>query len=264
MPRWLKFTGIGCLGLLALIVLLSASAYVMVRISGDRSIATGEAVDREHPDAHAYTPAADGGLTPDRLERFLDVRETLAPFCGRMTTAAIDFSRMDELEKSDKEPGAGQFFSLTGRVVGSAFFVARDISRYITLRNESLLAVRMGLGEYTWLYSLIYHSWQERRPTSFMFARDDEPAVFTDRVLPQLREMVARRAAMEGAGSFWRDEAAALRADPRRRPFADGLPPAMAAALEPYRDRLTELYCAETDELDVTRVEREGLGYEHR
>ena len=69
-----------------------------------------------------------------------------------------------------------------------------------------------------------------------------------------------------GAGEplrAWREELAALEADPRRIPFADGLPEPLALRLEPHRIELENLYCPVICELDLTRTFREGIGYEH-
>ena len=63
----------------------------------------------------------------------------------------------------------------------------------------------------------------------------------------------------------WRSEAAKLRGDPRRVPFADGLPPELEAQLGPLRPELQKLACPAAAELDVVRTEpRRVMGYDHR
>ncbi len=144
------------------------------------------------------------------------------------------------------------------------------MSAYLDLRNRALLAVDMGLGEFTWLQTIIYHAWLGKPVQRFALARPEEPRVFQDRVVPQLREMIRRHvAAATSAGATdedlapWREELAALADDPERIPFADGLPPAIAASLEPYRAALQEAWCPATQELDVSVTIREGIGFEH-
>ena len=56
LPVWLKGTGIGSLGLLALPVLVLVVGTVFVNVSGQRDIATLAQLGRAHPDAAAYTP----------------------------------------------------------------------------------------------------------------------------------------------------------------------------------------------------------------
>ncbi len=70
----------------------------------------------------------------------------------------------------------------------------------------------------------------------------------------------------EGARNLavWRAELVALQNDPRRRPFQDGLPPALAGSLEPFREDLERLFCPATCELDLMRTERTGIWYDHR
>jgi len=55
-----------------------------------------------------------------------------------------------------------------------------------------------------------------------------------------------------------------LQADPQRLPFADGWPSALTRELESYRAELEATFCPATEELDLTRTEREGIGFEHR
>ena len=59
-------------------------------------------------------------------------------------------------------------------------------------------------------------------------------------------------------------ELAALQANPERLPFAEGLPARLTIELESYREDLLRLHCPATDELDLTRTEREGIGFEHK
>jgi hypothetical protein len=81
------------------------------------------------------------------------------PMCPKFTKFAEDLARMDDLGKQSDKPDKGEVFRALTRVSGSVMGMAADIGQLNQLRNEALLAHRMGLGEYTWLYVLAYHSW---------------------------------------------------------------------------------------------------------
>lgn len=270
-PAWLKGTGLGCLGLLVLLVLAAIVGTVFVNVSGQRDIATLAQLDREHPDAGAYTPPVDGRIPPDRLAKFLAVRRALAVHCAELGDATERFRRMEQYGEADEDSlRMREFFRDTGRALGGMFRLAGRIGRYLEQRNRALLAEGMGLGEYTWIQVTAYQGWLREPHRRFALAREDEPRIFQDRVVPQLREMIRRHLeARERTGASpselapWRQELAALTADPERAPFADGVPPEIAASLEPFREELREVWCPATCELDLTVTIREGIGFEH-
>jgi hypothetical protein len=144
--------------------------------------------------------------------------------------------------------------------------VGRDFGDYVTARNEALLAQEMGLGEYTWIYVVAYHSWLGHPPVKAIEGRSRKN-VFHDRVLPQVREMIRRHLA-GAAGSptavAWRSELEALDDVRERIPFEDGLPRELEDSLEPFRDELERLACPAASELDVVLTVRSGIGYDHR
>ncbi len=269
-PTWLKATGLGCLGLLAVVVLVLGASYVLVQVANTRDIASLERLAREQPGPGTYTPPATA-IAADRLHRFLEVRGLLARDCPELTSAVTAFAAMDSLSGRGDDPSTGELLGKVGQATRGLLTVARRAGGHLATRNRALLAAGMGLGEFTWIQVLAYHGWLGLPPTRFVLARQDEPRVFQDRVVPQVRRMMRRLvAARERAGADpaelapWRRELAALDADPERVPFADGVPPGLAASLEPFRGDLEASWCQATCEVDLTVTEREGIGFEHR
>jgi len=268
---WRKPLGIGCLALLGVGLLAAGGALVFVRVTGDRDIRTLAQLNASLPDAATFTPEFDGGVAPARLERYLAVRDALAGGCAEFGEFAAAAAAVDGLANAEEEPAAGPFFRDAGRAIKGVFGVARRLGRRLETRNRALLAEGMGLGEFTWLQVVAYHGWLRKPATPFALARAGEPRILEDRVFAQARAMIRRLvAAHEKAGlpqadaDPWRRELAALDADPARAPFADGVPPAVAATLEPYRARLEDLWCEATCEVDLSVTEHEGIGFEHR
>ena len=73
MPRWLMGCGIGC-GVVVVLVLaaITVGAVSLNRMLGDVDRATEmrAEIDERFDTAENFTPAADGSVAPDRLERF--------------------------------------------------------------------------------------------------------------------------------------------------------------------------------------------------
>ena len=274
-PPWFKAGGVGCLAVSALSVVVVLAVYAFVRLSGERDIHSREALSRVLPDASSFTPAGDRSLAPERLEAFLAVRRRLAVHCQEFAGIESAFARMDSYDGSAGSPSAaesdpGGFARDLGRALKAFVSVARRLGAYLETRNRTLLEEGMGLGEFTWIQVVAYHAWLGEPTRRFVLARPDEPRVFQDRVVPQVREMIRRHlAASERAGAPgielapWRRELAALDRNPERVPFADGPPPALAGSLEPYREALRSVWCPATQELDLVVTVRDGLGFEH-
>jgi len=151
------------------------------------------------------------------------------------------------------------------QLLSTPFLIGRDLGDYVSKRNEVLLANEMGLGEYTWIYVITYHAWLGR-PRARLFATADRPGIYDQRVDRQIGEMVARHVA-RGATvdrDEWQAEADAFATDPTRIVFHDGLPPALAASLEPYRQEMVALDCPAAGELEVVLTIDTGAWYDHR
>ena len=134
----------------------------------------------------------------------------------------------------------------------------------------------MGLGEYTWLYWLVYNAWlghpaddselhdiieaHQRGDGSVRIHMDNatEPERLTWRlrrdVTAMLTNLEAELAADGGRASVHdlvAQELERLEADPTRVPWQDGLPAALAEGLEPFRDRLEATYSRATNPFEL-------------
>jgi hypothetical protein len=262
--RKLKQYALGCGLLLVLVVVGLAVVTASVFLGYRSAYAVRSELDRGYATQDGYTPPATGAIPAERLERFLAVRQALLPLCEKVSAHQQMFARMQGHHDAERAPD-GSLVRDAFRMVTSMFRVGRDYGDYVTARNEALLEQRMGLGEYTWIYFVAYHSWLDQPLARAMEGRSKD--VYFDRVLPQVREMVRRQvAAMEdvAAAVEWRSELEALDAFPTRVPFEGDLPAELEASLEPFRDELERLACPAASELDVVLTVRSGIGYDHR
>jgi len=269
---WLARAGVGCGFLIMLIVLAAGGLWLNIRLLSGRAVGTREQLEEAYGPVDRYTPAVDGTLPAERVERFLAVRASLSAGCDEFTALKATFdtmaSRVDRLhaEEAERELEGKDLLPLLtagGGALKRMAGLGPALGRYEIARNRALLDHDMGLGEYTWIYVTAYYGYLERRPESFALDKQHRPRIFQDRVREEILGML-RRLAAEGADDGWREELGALEADPDRVPFAEGVPGVLAASFEPYRDPLERSFCPATSELDVMRTEKDGWRFEHR
>lgn len=213
-----------------------------------------------------FVPAAGPGVPADRLELFLGVRESLAGPRQELAAAIAGLT---------PTAGAGGFLHGLG-AARAGLSIAPSAIAFVGARNRALLDAGMGLGEYTWLYWLVYHGWlghpvDDSLLHELMAAREAEDGATEMRfeggpereqlvrrlradvtaMLENLESRLAADAERRPLLEAVRSELAALAADPERLPFADGLPAPLATGLEPWRDRLEGCYSKATNPFEL-------------
>ena len=264
--KWLAGCGIGC-GLMILAAGgIGTCGYLGVRNIKDRAerLDAGlEAVTAEYGRPDEYTPPADGVVPAGRLELFLDVRAALAPARNELGAVLVELD-------TGTEGGRGVL-----NKIRAGMSLLPGMFDFIDERNRVLLDRGMGVGEYTYIYSLAYYAWLGKDPgdgpdfavtdhgedgdgTSFRWegGRED-PGDVRERRRDDLRRQLNRlQAAMlanqleaaraAGADPAWLErlaaEAEALDMERERLMWQDGLPAPIVAGLEPHRDRLEAAY----------------------
>ena len=250
--------GIGC-GAVALIFLLvigggiffarqMADQYRGVHDSeADLLAATGEVV--------AWRAPLRGVPTTERLDAFLAVRTDLSEWRTRLTGAVETFLA------SRRAGGSGPFH--WWRLFRAGSDLAPVYAGFWTARNEALLARRMNPAEYIYLYVLAYYADLGRPPDDGYqqaaggetSAAPEGAAVERQRMLAELRDVLLPilttmpflnpETPEPGDGLTAAEvgrELERLARAPERLPWQDGLPPALAPAFAPYRQRLAPLY----------------------
>lgn len=262
--QWLTGCGIGC-GVFVLIAVVAGvgGSFVLMGKFKD-AIAAREILEEVHGSQADYIPSADGVIDTQRIEAFLEVRSAAMEVCPEFEQMTRQFSRMDNLsEDASHREIFGEVMSLSKEV----FRMMPRLGGFFRARNMSLLEVDMGLGEYTYIYTLAYHDQLLDGCDDAVFGSPD----LGQRIHAALRQMMENqlgamndRLAVDDAGLVaWRDtlrrEVEHLRDDPERLPWQDGLPPRIAAAIEPFQRRLDAVYCAATMGLEFTRNRQRGL-----
>ncbi len=284
--KWPLGCGIGCAAAVALVLLLGFWGILFVRHTVsefDEAIAARQRLEQRFGPPASYVPPPDGRIAPDRLEAFLTVRRDTAP------TREAMIRSIGALEERNREREGrswlrrlrdGLHLTRTGLGLGI------ELADFYTARNEALLREGMGLGEYSYLYGLVYYAWlgmwrgeespggaEEREKARAPAILSDQRRRLAHRLQILLDNQWAALTAREGPGgaadtmagaaaAAWRRElaaeVAACKADPERIPWQDSLPPRITELLAPFRERLEAIYSPLSDPFELTRNRRRG------
>jgi hypothetical protein len=190
--KWLIGCGGGCAAIIVISILALIGAGVMFKRPFDKAIDAREILDTTYGTGEDFVPPVDG-LSPDRIKRFLAVRKGLEELCGDFEAIGEDFEHMEKLDSAGDEPSTGEVLKGVGNILGSVMQMPGLIGKLAVRRNELLLENEMGLGEYTWIYVLAYHSWLGYDPnTSF---DDEDSGVMTRRTRHLMQSLMRNHAA---------------------------------------------------------------------
>ena len=283
--KWLIGCGIGCGVMLIILVGIGSCTYFGVKSIGNRVEeleASGEALSDLYGDVDDYAPPADGIITDERMEAFLQVRREVAWGENDLSRhlAVLD-GRPDE---NGKKPGTIAKITSGVKFIPAIFEFAEE-------RNRALLDQGMGIGEYAYIYLLGFYAFLDkdlRDGPSFSVMDDDdehddgvnwsyksgdqdEEAIrekrkrelrdhlndlgrdYLKNQLAALRdgEPLAAGLDAEAWGRQLDAEIDLLRDEPLRLPWEEGLPAHIAAALEIYRGDLEESYDDLVSPIDI-------------
>jgi hypothetical protein len=301
--KWLLGCGIGCGVVLLLGIFLGVGGglFISHTLKGFNSaIETRQQLDEAYGQITEFTPAQAGAVPAERMEAFLTVREALGPMRERLTASFDDLmvgAKRMETEEGKAIDKIRQVLKL-GRI---GLGLGPLLGEFYQVRNQSLLEMEMGLGEYVYIYAMGYYQLLGESPddgpdedrVQVDVTEDDQGiVVITDemeeweddedwddsqrhhqashrrlsrRLLAMVQNQLAALDSLDTtqARVSWRDslvgEIEACQADRLRLPWQDGLPPALAASLEPYRDRLEATYDPVANAFELSRHRKKGM-----
>lgn len=265
----------GCaVGCLLVVVALGGLAWMGYRWAKTAAEVIEEAeraedrLETEYGSVREFTPPVDGRVAVDRVEAFLAVRELMAP-----QRTALSDSVAAIAPASDGGVVSGL------RAARAGISMAPRILEFAKTRNEAMLEVGMGPGEYAWIYWLTYHGWLghpvgESLLNDILEARSESDGSMQMHIdgmdvehaerqlrrdlhamLRNLQDEIAADPERVELSGLVADELAAIDDDPRRMPWGDGLPEAFVAGLDPYRDRLEASYSPATNPFELLQLD---------
>ena len=218
--------------------------------------------------ATRYTPPVDGVIEPDRLERFIRVRQAVQANCRTFQTIMDNVIRLETLE-SDPNLSAGQKASEGFASVKSMFSAAPTFLEFMDARNSALLAEEMGLGEYIYLYLATYGELLAQESQG-RYA-DQEEAYLSPRARKEYVQILGNQlsalqaadqdASLVALAAELQAEITALGDGSHSSPWPDGPPARTGESLAPYHDQLSELYCEGIVRVEILQKNR-GFSFE--
>lgn len=283
--KWLIGCGIGCGVIILLILLLIGTGvfFASKAVQGFKAVEeVNEELETRYGAIDSYCPPADGGITDDRIVRFVAVRDSLIEVSGEITDRINELSDNIQRLENDNVKSFSDVFQMITKGAG----VVPQLADYYYTRNRALLANGMGPGEYLYLYFTVYYGFlgydpgdgppfkimdhhNRRRGLDWESGDEDdlsEAEIRANRrlwVISMVHELMlpmleCQLDSLETCGAVnrgWKRalnrEVEAMRADPDRLVWKDGLPSALSDPLAPYRTELALRYDAMLNPLEV-------------
>jgi hypothetical protein len=263
--HWRRGCGIGCVVILGLSVLLIGGGSLILMGPFRNAIETRQALVEQFGEDEDFTPTADGSIPAPRLEAFLQVREAVFATCGVLAEAHSHFEAMEQFDDQE-EVDKGEVMKAAWQSVKAAMGMGPKMGHFFEVRNNALMTAGMGLGEYSYIYAVAYGS--------RTLALDQDATLlggsFTRRVHHLLRKILQNQLdLMDAEGERWLDteERYLLKEEIDRLievddalPWSGGVPPALAASLAPYEERLVALFCPDTVGMELIRNKKMAKG----
>jgi hypothetical protein len=266
---WLKGCGLGC-GIVSLLAAGACVAGMMYFKSLFRGVSAAEA-SREKLVASlgeigAYVPPPSGAIPGPRLSIFLTVRESLKEAPARLEASIARIPSDEEFQGQD---------NVVGKVLeglGAVRTLIDQVGAYLEARDHELLRQEMGIGEYVYIYGLVYYSWLGHDPEDGPeivrhVGGEDGRAVrlrYRRYFLPVLQAQLAsldeqpRLSVDDGWRSTLAREIRRFEDDPGRVMWQDGLPAPIRESLEPFRARLETTYSRTTNCFELPLAKHEA------
>lgn len=161
-PKTGSGCGTGCLSLLIIMVLAVAGSYFLIR---DR-LASLEEIEESsnqleliYGSIYEFTPGLDTKYNLERTARFLQARSIIKDEIDELENGLSDIQL--EIDDIKDDTSLWDVFTL----IKSGFGLIPEIVRYYKARNNALMEVQMGLGEYLYIYTNAYFVLLKKSPS---------------------------------------------------------------------------------------------------
>ncbi|MEJ2244898.1 MAG: hypothetical protein P8Y80_02250 [Acidobacteriota bacterium] len=273
--NWLLGCGLGCAGLIAVIILIMVWGISLGR-NARRGFYTAEAtrkiLEEKFGAPGDFFPAADGSIPAARLEIFLAVREATQEYRTNIIHFFSDIPTNEDAGREFDGKPLGKKIGTIFQRMRSAVGMGEDIGHLLEARNQALLDKGMSPGEYTYLYVLAYYSWLSHSPgdgpgnnanTSYVMVRVPSQ---THRDLIGMLSNQLDSLADTGDTEKWNQwrsdlegEIEEMKNNEGRVPWKDSLPQKTAESFQPFRDRLEQTYSPITNPFELSLPTRRDL-----
>ena len=213
--------------------------------------------------AEEYTPPLDGSIKLQRIEAFIRVREAVQPGCADYQAVLKGINHLDKLE-TDPESSPSEAASTGLQGLKSAFSAGPRMVKFSTKRNQALLAEKMGLGEYLYIYLTTYGEQLARESVSDM--SNMEEAYVSDRARREYTQILANQLLALQDSALQTDdpnlesdllaEIERLKDGSQLSPWPMGPVGKSRQSLAPFQQRLDNLYCSGIVKIELLQKNR--------
>lgn len=161
--KWKIGCGIGCGSILLIVIIITAIGYSLIKdsiVAFEETEKSMKQLTEKYGNVHDYCPPPDGTITPERITAFLSVRENMIPIQNEMKDSIIQI-----IEKINRAEDEGETFMGVVGLIKDASKVLPKLAKYYTVRNQKLMDVEMGPGEYFYIYVTAYYGCLGFSPT---------------------------------------------------------------------------------------------------
>jgi hypothetical protein len=246
----------------AVVFLLFSGVYFLFSSTSDSKRLEQELIDR-FGWAEQFVPVADGSIPPERLERFIRVRQAVQPACKDYQDVLDGIVGLAAIE-TEPEVSGSEAATRGIRGFKSVFNVGPRMLQFMDARNSTLMSEGMGLGEYIYLYLTAY--WEQLADVASSPYFEMEEAHISSRTKEEFIQMLDNQlSALGSAGpdevrAGLKEEIAALGESSDAVPWARGLLPNTRKSLSPHQDQLSGLYCDGVVGIELLQKNR-GFGF---
>ncbi|HYA48565.1 MAG TPA: hypothetical protein VEG35_02595, partial [Burkholderiales bacterium] len=155
--KWLVGLGIGCGGIVVLIIVIFIGGYFFVKSTTQGLRESDElmrSLTAKYGRIEEYCPDPSGAIPAGRLEVFLSVRDAAGP-----ARAKLEESLEALMKNRDVAGGQRRSPGAVFEAIKTGVGMVPQISDFLKGRNQALLDKQMGAGEYYYLYVIVYYSW---------------------------------------------------------------------------------------------------------
>ncbi|MFW6124254.1 MAG: hypothetical protein ACOC5G_03450 [Acidobacteriota bacterium] len=266
--KWLLGCGIGCGAVIIIGIILIVGGVVFVKNMVNR-FEESEDILKELTEKFGrieeYCPSPSGFIESDRIEAFLKTRELMQPEVKELEQTFDILSADEGQKKIEKKESTGVL-----KKIRTGVGLIPKIAEFLKKRNQALLDVEMGMGEYYYIYAVAYYSWLKKPVTDEVLFFINEENEFDYRewgdeeskeirrdlavrhlnkmFLPILKNQYEKLIKIPDNETHenWRNtlkkEIEAMEADRYRYAWQDGLPEVIESSLEPFKERLELTY----------------------
>jgi hypothetical protein len=262
-PEKKKSNRSGCFLIVAAVVFVVASGIYFLSAGIRDAKRVEQTLIDQFGWATIFTPEIDGSISPERIEKFIRVRQAVQAACVDYQAVLDSVIKLEQME-ANKEGTASEVASTGMEGFKSVFNAGPTMLNFSQTRNQALLDAEMGIGEYMYIYLAAYGEQLASESTSTYSGTEEAyPSSRTRKEYIQILhnqlkalETSDQRPAYAGLADRLRQEQSALETGSQLSPWSNGPVGVTKESLAPFQQELNDLYCPGVVKIELLQKNR--------